>query len=69
MTDAKKNGRKKSIREIEKHVKMHKSQGRCFESQSIIVQRDIVITEIITITIIKTQKISKKNSLVFVIFV
>lgn len=59
-----KNGRKKSIREIEKHVKMHKSQGRCFESQSITVQRGIAITEIITI--IKTQKISKKVSLRFV---
>lgn len=46
MTDAK-NGRKRSIREIEKHVKMYKSQGRCFEIQSIIVQRDILIIEII----------------------
>lgn len=51
MTDAK-NGRKNSIREIEKHVKMYKSQGRCFESQSITVQRGIAIIEIIIITII-----------------
>jgi len=66
MTDAK-NGRKKSIREIEKHVKMYKSQGRCFEIQSIIVQRHILITEIIIIVlIIKTQNISKKVSLIFV---
>lgn len=59
MTDAK-NGRKKSIREIEKHVKMYKSQGRCFEIQSIIVQRDILIIEIIIILLIKPQKILKK---------
>lgn len=57
MTDAK-NGRKKSIREIEKHVKMYKSQGRCFEIQSIIVQRDILVIEIILILLlIKPQKI------------
>lgn len=34
---------KKSIREIEKHVKMYKSQGRCFEVQSIKAQRSIAL--------------------------
>lgn len=48
MTDAKtkmeEEEKKKSIREIEKHVKkMYKSQGRCFEVQSIKAQRSIVL--------------------------
>lgn len=47
MTDAKTKmeEKKKSIREIEKHVKkkMYKSQGRCFEVQSIKAQRSIAL--------------------------
>lgn len=48
MTDAKikmeEKKRKKSIREIEKHVKkMYKSQGRCFVIQSIKAQRSIAL--------------------------
>lgn len=48
MTDAKtkmeEEEKKKSIREIEKHVKkMYKSQGRCFEVQSIKAQRSIAL--------------------------
>lgn len=47
------------LEKIEKHVKMYKSQGRCFESQSIIVQRDILIIEILLLLLLllKPQKI------------